>query len=478
MAQALGISPQYGFSTGPVHSCPICRLPHELLGHIFRLAQRHQLGELEDDDDDSDYSTVKTQPVEVVVSQVNLYFRDIALGTRVLWRHINLGQNDSVEKLRMYLARSGPRVPLHLRLDLTRGIAALTEKLDLVFEQLDRWQRFTIHSKIETSDVPVISRLYDASAPLLEQLGLCVDDVDSENLKSVRRADSEQILTQGCPRLTVLRLRGLSMHFFRPPIPNITTLYLEQTRGLFIGYEGFKDLLTAAPALAHLSIFDAIIDEGADTWPTDSVSCIPVPNLISLRLSIPGTLQHVFSDILISISAPRLEYLVLRDVGETHLDKFWQLPGVAHKFPALHSLTFLEFDIRETDRLVMICGALPGITEFTCASSTSYAPTLLLIMAGKSPTSVENLWPNLCTLNMTLDIEDLGIAKAAVERRLGSGHLLKTLRLSRDVFDYADEEEEETLEWLGGNLVIEPFLAIARWPPGSDYDPDDTWFTN
>ncbi|KAJ7180833.1 hypothetical protein C8R46DRAFT_594102 [Mycena filopes] len=471
--EQLGMSPEQSceFSAETDY---ISNMPHELLGDVFRLAQQHQL---EEDEDDPDDLPVKGPPVEVVVSHVSVYFRQIALSTRTLWRHINVGQNDSLETLRLYLARSGPSVPLHFRLDLTRAIPELAEKLDLIFDQLDRWQRFTIHSKIETSDIPVVSRLYDASAPLLEHLNLCVDDVDSESLKSVRRADSEQILTHGCPRLTVLRLRGLSMHFFRPPITNITTLYLEQTRGLFIGYAGFKDLLVGAPALAHLSVFDTIIDEGVDSWPDDSVSCIPMPNLISLRISIPGTLQHIFSDILISISAPRLEYLVLRDVGETHLDKFLRLPGAARKFPALHSLTFLEFDYRTPERLAEMCGALPGITEFTCVSTTSYAPTVLLLMAGKSTTPVTNPWPKLCTLNTTLDVEDLGIAKTAVER-LGSAHPLKTLRISRDVFDYADEDDEETLEWLEGKLTVEPFLSIERWPPGSEYDPDDTWFTN
>ncbi|KAJ7931681.1 hypothetical protein B0H13DRAFT_830867 [Mycena leptocephala] len=289
----------------------VSNIPPELLASIFQIARQPA-------DEDEDQQV----PVEIVVSHVNVYWRNVALTTRVLWRHINIGQKESLDKLRAYLVRSAPLTPLHLRLDLKWEIPALPEKLDLVFEQFDRWERFIIHSNMEKSEIPVVSRLYDVSAPLLEHLGLCIDDIDSENLKAVRRADFEQILTHGCPRLTVLRLRGLSMHFFRPPLTNITTLYLEQTRGLFIGYDRFKHLVTAAPALAHLSIADTIIDEAEDSWPLDSVSCIPLPNLVSLRLSIPGTLQHIFSDILISISAPQLKSLVLKEVGQTHLDRF------------------------------------------------------------------------------------------------------------------------------------------------------------
>jgi hypothetical protein len=463
----------------------VFNIPPELLAVIFHTAQRpsavdeQQPGE--EDDEFAHRCGLQTQ-VEVLVSHVNVYWRNVALSTAILWRHIHIGQNESVEKIRADLARSGPCTPLHFRLDLTQDIPALAEILDLVFEQLGRWERFTIHSNIETASVPVVSRLYDTAAPSLEQLGLCIHDVDSENLQRVRRGDFEQILTQGCPRLTVLRLRGLSMHFFRPPLTNITTLYLEQTRGLFMGYECFKHFLTAAPALAHLSIHDAIIDEGADFWPGNSVDCIPLPNLVSLRISIPGTLQHIFSDILISISAPELQSLVLKEVGQIHLDRFLQLPSASSKFPALRSLTFCDFDYQSPERLALMCAALPSITEFTCIHTTAYAPTILVMMAGKSTASVAGSptgdpWPHLHTFSTNLDVDDLELAKEAVERRQRIGCPLWLLRISGIEEEDIDEDEEETWEWLRENLTVERFEAVERWPPGSDYDPDDTLFT-
>ncbi|KAJ6488093.1 hypothetical protein DFH09DRAFT_1003974 [Mycena vulgaris] len=453
----------------------ISAVPPELLASILQLAQQPA----EPDEEEEELVI----PVEVAASHVSVYWRNVALNTRLLWRHINISQTETVEKLRVYLSRSG-QAPLHVRLDLNpvpREIAALTEKVDLVFSQLDRWGRFTIHSNIETSEIPIISRLYDALAPSLEQLSLCINDVDSENLKSLRRADFEQILTKGCPRLNILRLRGLSMHFFRPPLTSITTLYLEQTRGLFIGYERFTHLLTASPALAHLSIHDTIIDEGEDTWPPNSVDCIPLPNLVSLRLSIPGTLQHIFSDILISICAPRLESLVLKEVSEIHLDKFFRLPGVSLKFPALRSLTFCDFDYQSVKRLGMMCAALPTITDFTCIHTTAYAPNILLMMAAPpvciagSPMSAP--WPNLERLTTILDTNDLELARDAMERRQSIGCPLRLLRVSSDIFEDMDEEDDEHWEWLQDNMTVERFLAVDRWPPGSvDFDPDDTLF--
>ncbi|KAJ7504207.1 hypothetical protein B0H11DRAFT_507557 [Mycena galericulata] len=461
-------------------------IPPELLGRIFRLAQPS-----EPEGDHDDYmEPVETPgiPVEVVVSHVSGYWRNVALGMGLLWRDINLRRSKTVQKLRAYLERSGT-TPLRVRLDLVQGpweITALTRTLDLLFLHIFRWGRLTIHSTIETSKIPVVSRLYDVHAPGLEHLSLCINDIDSENLKSVRRADLAQILTGGSPRLSVLRLRGVSMHFFRPPLANITTLYLEQTRGLFIGYHRFKNILAASPALAHLSIHDTIIDEWEEEWPLDSVSSIPVLNLVSLRVSIPGTLQHVFSDILISISAPRLESLVLKEVAEVHLDRFFQLPGVSRKFPSLRSLTFCDFDYRSEGRLALLCAALPSITEFTCIHTAAYAPKILEMMAGRSNAYVPGSptgdpWPRLRTLTVNLEVEDLELVRVAVERRKGLGHPLCFLRVSGgslcDDINDMDEEDDENLAWLQENITVERPGKTDPWPPGTDdYDPDDTWF--
>ncbi|KAK7025129.1 F-box domain-containing protein [Favolaschia claudopus] len=444
----------------------ISSLPPEVLAEIFLTAQHLVFEEESSDAEESPRRLSLEYQVEVLVSRVNSHWRNVALSTCVLWRHIIIGPDESVERVRVYLERSGPNTPLHLRLDLRAKIPTLTEILDLVFEELSRWERFTIHSNLETAEFPVVSRLYDTAAPSLKVLGLCIHDIDAENLKWVRRADSEQILTHGCPRLTVLRLRGLSMHFFRPPLSHITTLYLEQTRGLFMGFAGFKHFLTASPALAHLSVHDAIIDEVEDVWPVNSVDCIPLPSLISLRISTPGTLQHIVSDILISISAPRLQSLVLKEVGPMHLDRFLILPGVSSKFSQLRSLTFCDFDYPSADHLAGLCAALPDITDFTKYTSIDSDP----LVGG-------DRWPNLQTVATNLEVDHLELLREAVETRQGTNCPLRVLRIANIDEEDIDEEDEENWEWLKANLTVERFDTVERWPPGSDYDPDDTIFT-
>ncbi|KAJ7093115.1 hypothetical protein C8R44DRAFT_750017 [Mycena epipterygia] len=329
-------------------------------------------------------------------------------------------------------------------------------------------------AETENSELPIVSRLYDEAAPVLEHLNLFVNDVDSECLKSIRRTKSEQILTKGCPLLTVLRMRGLPMHFFCPPLTNITTLYLEQTRGLFLGYRRFVKLLTASPVLAHLSIQASVIDESEESWPPESRDCISVLNLVSLRLAFPGTLQQSFSDVLGSVCAPRLQSLVLKAMGEMQLDNFLASPAVAAaKFPALRSLALCDFDYHSNMRWAAICAAFPHITDFIHFYTTTCPPRILSMLAGLLAEWPSDTWPNLQTLTVTLDIDDLPLVQDAVAHRKKIGHPIPVLRVFETVFEEMNDGDEEILNWLEKNTMVERLMTVDRWPPGSDYDPDD-----
>jgi hypothetical protein len=173
---------------------------------------------------------------------------------------------------------------------------------------------------------------------------------------------------------------------------------------------------------------------------------------------------------------------VLKEVGEVHLDRFLHLPGVATKFPALRSLTFSDFDYQSEERLAMLCAALPSVTEFTCIHTSSYPSMILHMMAGQLPVFVAGSqtgdpWPHLETLTTSLDIDDLKLVRDAMQRRQTIGHPLRVLRVPPTLFDYMDEEDDEHLEWLQANMTVELVSNVnERWPPGSDYDPDDTLF--
>ncbi|KAJ7066419.1 hypothetical protein C8F01DRAFT_700936 [Mycena amicta] len=475
------------------HKDYVSAIPPELLARIFRAAQ---LPEQDDDDRDDEQERTQSVPLEILVSQVSRYWRTTALGTGLLWRNISVSQSCSVDKLRTYLARSGTQTPLHVQVAVAHRqatdveFATMQQKLDLMFEQRERWQRLMIQVDIERAELPLVTRMYDCTAPALERLVLCIDDIDEDSLPNaqVRRADMEQILTQGCPQLKVLRLRGLSTHFFRPSLHNVTTLYLEQTRGLFLGFEQFKHLLTSAPQLAHLSVHDTLIDDSEEAWPLQDLSSIPAPQLTALRLSHPGSAQPLESGILLALYAPLLTSLVVKNPTYAGLTPFVAFPGIYTKF-ALRTLAFCDFDYNSADRLRPLTKALPCVSEFTRLASPVTSPSVLLMLAGEwvstdilaeEMVSSSELWPELHTINTTLDISDLPLLRSAVERRKRVGYPLRVVRLPPSVFQEAEEDDDdaETLEWLSNNLeVLEPFVAMDRWPPGEEHDPEDNLFT-
>ncbi|KAF7308953.1 F-box domain-containing protein [Mycena kentingensis (nom. inval.)] len=460
------------------------RVPPELLARIFQFAQRLEAPPDAADDSDSDEPSGNL-PLEILVSHVSSYWRQTALGTALLWRNISISQTGSLAKLHAYLARSGPQTPLHFQVDLTQRqlgdvcaqeLATMREKLDLVFERRERWQRLTIRADQERAELPLVGRLYDCPAPALERLVLCVEDIDRDSLTQaqVRREETQQILMQGTPQLKSLRLRGLSTHFFRPSLTTVTTLYIEQTRGLLLGFERFRELLQSAPQLAHLSVHDTIIDDEEEEWPFDVLSSIPTPQLTCLRLALLGTAQPLESGILLAVQAPLLTSLVVKNPTLDGLAPFSLFPSANTKFPALRSLALVDFDYNSADRLRPLAEALPNIVEFTRLHTTLETPAVLDMLAGNWISvalrkryigeGVE-LWPALHTVNTTMD-------------RVGCP--LRVVRLPPSVFEEAedDEDDAETIRWLRENLeVLASFVQMERWPPGEEHDPEDNLFT-
>ncbi|KAF7308343.1 F-box domain-containing protein [Mycena chlorophos] len=482
------------------------RLPSELLLTIFLLVQLSDDDKTEDQNDEDSDSGGETPslPAEVLVSHVSRYWRATALGAATLWRTMRISVESPFDKLQAYVARSGALVPLHFQVDLRHSAGAKHDinvettrmKLDMVFAERERWQRMRIHTHRECADFPLFTRLYElGAAPLLERLVLCVDDVDANSLATahLRSDDLEQILTSGCPKLRVLRLRGLSTHFFRPSLKTVTTLYIEQTRGLFLGFAGFRGLLTSAPQLTHLSVHDTLVDDTEEEWPLHIpavFSSIPMPRLTSLRLALLGSGQPLESGILLALSAPRLAALVVKNPTYAGLTPFATSPGSASKYPLLRSLTFCEYDYNSAERLRPLAEALPGVTHFTRLTSSYSEPSVLLMLAGAwvdighrktmagDSDSGSELWVELHTINTTLDICDLPLLRRAVERRIRVGFPLRVVRLPQAVFDEADEEDEEDMVYLRENLqVFEPLRAMERWPPGEEHDPEDNLFT-
>jgi hypothetical protein len=450
---------------------PISSIPNEILSMIFKIGQAIFRSNLQDDDDSEPEE--HEPPFEVLVSHVSTHWRDVAINTHLLWRFIDISPGRSMAGVASYIARSNG-CPLDVRLDLSQSVwnpkGVATEVLDMIISHLGRWHRFSVQSDREGADNPMLARLSDLSAPLLQHLSLCVDDLehpDSTSDDNLR----PQIFSGGAPNLSFVRLRGLGMHFFRPPLVAVTTLHLDQTKTLPIRYTLFRELLTASPFLTNLSIYGDII--GSDSWTSIESSAIEMPALRSLRIC--GLSGFVYCGILLGITAPRLESLVLKDVQEHDLDLFWTSSQMS-KFPLLHSLTFCDFEFSEYTYRNMF-RAFTAITKFTSLYSSVNTPMVLRLLGASTvnPNSsvLELPWPNLETLTLLLNLDDEPLVDDVVETRIIAGHPLIKLRLGSSY----DLSLMHRFPWLRERVQVERFRRLDLWPDGLDYpDLDDVLF--
>lgn len=194
--------------------------------------------------------------------------------------------------------------------------------------------------------------------------------------------------------------------------------------------------------------------------------------LRSLRIC--GLSGLTYSGILLIISAPHLESLVLKDVNEQDLDPFWASPSES-QFPQLRSLAIYDSDLSERtyDKLF---SSFPAVVEFTSISSSYNPPEILKIMSN-STSSVDGRggpnpvpWPELQTLGIVLDMGEVPLIKEAVRKRMSTGHSLVRLRLATD-FALTFLEE---YEWFQSHITMETLDIPDRWPKDSGYaDMDD-----
>jgi hypothetical protein len=438
---------------------PVCSLPPEILSWIFELGQAIELGEFEEaDDSDSDDASVHISSFEILMSHVSSHFRNVALGTRKLWRSIDITRVQSMESIATYISRSDG-CGLLIRLDFGAQAPSADElaKFDVILPHSDRYHRLIIDTVNEAMENPIIRHFCDLDAPMLEHLSIAVEEVEGTTIVNTG------VLGGGAEKLSFVRLRGLAIPLFRPPLNVVTTLHLDQTLPLPIHFTTFLQILTASPFLAHLSIYGDIVS--SLTWP-DTLPPIDLPNLRSLRIC--GVSGVIYSSLLLGINATGLDSLVLKDAQEFDLENFWTSPNV-FKFPQLHHLTFCDFEF-SSHAYADVFRAFPTITKFT----TSYSPTTPLILSLLAHSTEVNIpWPDLHTLTFLLNLYDDDLIKDVVRNREAAGCALVRLRLGTSLHPSALRH----YSWLQENVVLEKIERLEHWPMTDFYsDEDDVLF--
>jgi hypothetical protein len=448
-----------------LNSCTlICSLPPEILSLIFMLGQALELYDsfLSEDESVSEDSS-PCVPFEILMTHVSFHFREIAIATHLLWTSIDVTSARSIEEIEAYIVRSdGCALSVRVEPGDRPSTARAMANFNLILLHCDRYHQLTIDSIQESIDDPVIRCFSEWEAPLLERLSISVDEVEG----LVSMGPGSKLIKGGAPMLSFVRLRGLALSLFNPPLSNVTTLHLDQTSPLPIQYTTFCQMITASPALKNLSIYGDIIS--GTIWP-GVINPVDLPSLRSLRMcGIGGT---IYSGLLLGINAPGLESLVLKDVQEYDLDRFWASPN-AYKFPLLRHLSFNDFEV-SSHVYANVFRVFPFVTTFTTTCSTR-TPRILRLLAESNMGKPSVLpWPMLHILSFLLDLGDDQLIKDVIQARSDAGCPLERLRVGTS----HSLSLLPSYCWFQENTTLEAFQEEERWPVSASYlDPDDILF--
>lgn len=310
----------------------IASLPPELLTEIFGLA-RPKL------------RVLHKLPFEVVLSHVSSSWRGFALGTRMLWRRIDIYSLRSLDRVSHYLQRSGTQMSLDIHIDLYKEDRCISfgsqRKREIIVQlianavlpHVHRARTFSLFACYEHTAIMLLSNFINSSSPDLKNLRMTFGHLSTTTI----RGPGVNVFNRGLPQLTFLET---DLPNCLPPlaIQNLTTLHLHTlTDSLNLSYLSFVAMITAPPCLSHLSL-QGSMDLATSDWP--SFSTYPgfvMNNLKSLRLQDGGMFAL---RILLLMFAPNLESLWL-DYSFNNFGHLFDAPYVTQptRFPALKYLT-------------------------------------------------------------------------------------------------------------------------------------------
>lgn len=332
-------------------------------------------------------------PVEINVSHVCAYWRNVALATPFLWTQIYVYSNPGLDRVATYLERSK-------MLPITIGACILSIDVsrfcDLIIPHAGRWKTLIVDSDLhfddpsgETTFYRMIHRFRDLSVPKLQWLDIscdkkCDDDHDISDI------EEPQIFLGGAPSLVDVSLAGEALYTCWPSCTALTTLRLmELEPASRMEYIQFCTMISSLPSLTCLVISQTMVDEDSEI-----IHPAQAPSLRSLRIC---ALQHAISwksRLLRAISAPGLESLSFVAITSLSFEHMRSVSGEP-KFPKLRSLILRHTRFPEVVLSELIL-AFPTITRIALHSSPNYA-----ILKSLANFDSGVCWPHLREVSLT-----------------------------------------------------------------------------
>ncbi|KAF9565386.1 hypothetical protein CPC08DRAFT_600570, partial [Agrocybe pediades] len=426
---------------------PIYRLPHELLTDILITCQEHSRL--------SSRRVSGSVPFQVAASHVSHRWREIVLGTPLLWNTIdfrvrptNHVQRRIFSLLEAQLTRSG-NCFLDITLDF-HVVDGLAPYLTLLGLHSERWRRLSIITRYEqVGDIRVF--LQDAKTPVLEHLSLSLGKPQDGSLSPRQRYHDvlPSILPLATERLKFVRLAGLALGNHHPPLTFVTTLHLDGWTRNYMTHDQFQHILLSATSLINLSLNQLCIHFPRD--PMDIIRPINLPNL--LRLRIRGSCSPI-SRPLSLMNMPNLQSLFLQCV-----DTFDS--NIVSSSVQTLALEACSFDDAEIGLLLR---AFPNVTSLSIDDSV---PDIFSMLRPGETES--DPWPRLDTLTvrdlLVVDVPPfcdmvftLGENKRGLEKVLLDRRSRTSLR------------KRHRLDWLQDIVTVENSDNPEPWPLGLGYE--------
>ncbi|CAE6508281.1 unnamed protein product [Rhizoctonia solani] len=352
----------------------INQLPIEVLASIFHIVKDMQ----------GDLQSYRSTLIQEIVLQVCAHWRNVALATPILWRHIYISHPPPHPKAQLYISRSG-NCSLDIQMEMKasylepedelffdsgRQAERALQTLQLIVEYggtMDRWRSLIIRSKAARPLYDAIGLINSAPTPALRFLSFTWggDDrnralslVNSPRVQAMRDAegktgDSYSLAhSSRRPQLAHVELVRLPSQFvFLRSSPMVSNLTRFKLASPFPSLQSVSNLLSGTPCLELLDV-----DIGNLSLENARERLNPT-SLDRLRISLP--LLSVFSlkiwqyqicglQLLKIINAPNVESFELEfeidhgDAGYLGDDRNWSIPAYLAKgrvHGALQSLT-------------------------------------------------------------------------------------------------------------------------------------------